>query len=129
MTVKPGDTLSGLIHKHLQAVGSPVQASAGELYRLSVEVAAKNGIADPNLIYPDQKIDLAGVSDALLSKALQPQVGAPGASWAQASMPWRPQAKPAPGPGGWQGDYLTRHGDAARKVEGATGIPASFMMG
>ncbi len=129
VTVKPGDTLSGLIHKHLQAGGSPVQASASELYRLSVEVAAKNGIPDPNLIYPDQKIDLAGVSDALLTKALQPQVGAPGASWAQASGPWRPEAKPASGPRGGPGDFLIRHGDAARKVEGATGIPASFMMG
>lgn len=132
VTVKPGDTLSGLIQKHLQAVRSPVQATAKELYRLSEEVAAENGIADPNLIYPGQKINLSGVASAMLAEALKPDGVAPAsaAAWAQAPVQMRPDVKAAASnPNGHQGDFVTRHADSARKVQDATGIPASFMIG
>ena len=130
VTVKSGDTLSGLIQKHLQAVRSPVQATPKELYRLSVEVAAQNGIADPNRIYPDQKINLSGVTSALLAEALKPDAAAPATAWTQApaQMPSDVRAF-ASNPKGAQGDFVTRHADSARKVQDATGIPAAFMMG
>lgn len=130
VTVKPGDTLSGLIQKHLQAQGSPLQATPRELYRLSVEVAAQNGIADPNLIYPDQKINLSGVGSAFMAEALKPGVAAPVVAMVPTPAQMRADFKASSSnPKGAQGEFMARHSDAARKVEDATGIPASFMIG
>jgi chromosome condensin MukBEF complex kleisin-like MukF subunit len=59
VTVRAGDTLSGLIQKRLQASNAGLQLSGDQLYRVALKVAADNGIPNANLIYPDQRIDLS----------------------------------------------------------------------
>ena len=72
VTVRPGDTLSGLIQKQLKDTHSPLQLSVEQLYRVALKVAADNGIANANLIYPNQRIDLSSAQPLAMAHPLLP---------------------------------------------------------
>ena len=151
VTVRPGDTLSGLVHKRLQDTNSPLQLSADQLYRVALKVAADNGIPNANLIYPDQRIDLTAVEPMALAEALQPDpTGTPVANAAVKPLPspWSsagvsagslagslsgasasrsanvPEGAGAAGPRA----FLAQHAQAARQAQASSGIPATFMV-
>lgn len=129
VTVRPGDTLSGLIQKRLQDTNSPLQLSADQLYRVALKVAADNGIPNANLIYPDQRIDLASVQPLAMAEALNPD---------SASTPLAPHVAAPPNPGVLarrasgtaEGPraFLAQHAQAAQKAQATSGIPATFMV-
>lgn len=60
VAVQDGDTLSNIVKDHLAQLGRPV--SNGEALRLSQEVAQANGIANPDRIYPGQRLNLSVLS-------------------------------------------------------------------
>ncbi len=57
VTVQAGDTLSDIVHRALNERGMPF--STADLYRCVNDVAQANGLADPDLIYTGQRIDLS----------------------------------------------------------------------
>ena len=65
--VQAGDTLIGLVKAHYRQQGLPIDE--GQAFRLAHQVAADNGIANPNLIYPDQQIDFARLKLPALARA------------------------------------------------------------
>lgn len=130
VTVRPGDTLSGLIQKRLQEANSPLQLSGDQLYRVALKVAADNGIANANLIYPEQRIDLTSAQTWAMAEALNP--GTVVSQDAKAAPPyWSAPASPssrahAQAPG--QRAFLAQHTPAARQAQASSGIPATFMV-
>ena len=60
VAVQDGDTLSNIVKDHLAQLGRPV--SNGEALRLSQDVAQANGIANPDRIYPGQRLNLSVLS-------------------------------------------------------------------
>ena len=147
VTVRPGDTLSGLVQKRLQDTNSPLQLSPEQLYRVALKVAADNGIPNANLIYPDQRIDLTAVEPMALAEALQPDpAGTPVANAALRPLPspWSSAgasaassfvasaSRSAQGPDGSGAAgpraFLAQHAQAARQAEASSGIPATFMV-
>lgn len=54
--VKAGDTLVGLVKSHLLAQGQPVNDA--QVYRQALQVAKVNGIQNPDLIFPNQVIQM-----------------------------------------------------------------------
>jgi flagellar rod assembly protein/muramidase FlgJ len=140
VTVRPGDTLSGLVQKRLQDTNSPLQLSADQLYRVALKVAADNGIPNANLIYPDQRIDLTAVEPMALAEALQPDAAnAPGGRVAAAvgnpmtlpstvsSASRLASTQDGPGAAGPRA-FLAQHAQAARQAQASSGIPATFMV-
>lgn len=129
VTVRAGDTLSGLIQKRLQDTNSPLQLSGEQLYRVAVKVAADNGIPNANLIYPEQRIDLSSAQTLAMAEALNPDTtAAPYAATqtqptAQANLASRANGT-AEGPRA----FLAQHAQAAQKAQATSGIPASFMV-
>ena len=65
VAVQPGDTLSAIVKREMQAMGKPV--SHNEAVRLAQEVARGNGISNPDRIYPGQRLNLAALSANPLS--------------------------------------------------------------
>ena len=65
--VQAGDTLIGLVKAHYRQEGLPIDE--GQAFRLAQQVAADNGIANPNLIYPDQQIDFARLNLPALARS------------------------------------------------------------
>ena len=65
--VQAGDTLIGLVKAHYRQQGLPIDE--GQAFRLAHQVAADNGIANPNLIHPDQQIDFARLNLPALARA------------------------------------------------------------
>ena len=65
--VQAGDTLIGLVKAHYRQQGLPIDEA--QAFRLAHQVAADNGIANPNLIYPDQQIDFARLNLPALARA------------------------------------------------------------
>lgn len=57
VVVRTGDTLSEIVHGALKRRGLPF--STPELYRWVERVAQANGLGNPDLIYPGQRIDLS----------------------------------------------------------------------
>ena len=57
--VSAGDTLSGIVARHLRVTHSGLPAS--QMFRLALAIAKDNGIANPNLILPGQTIDLSNL--------------------------------------------------------------------
>ncbi len=55
--IRPGDTLSEIVQSRLRALGRPETAS--EIYSMVPRVAQANGLENPNLIFPGQKLDLS----------------------------------------------------------------------
>lgn len=68
-TIRKGDTLSGIVAGRLTRMG--IDYSTGDLYRMVRQVAAHNGIENPNLIYSGDTIDLAplGRSESAVAAA------------------------------------------------------------
>ena len=135
VTVRPGDTLSGLIQKRLQDTNSPLQLSGEQLYRVAVKVAADNGIPNANLIYPDQRIDLSATQTLAMAEVLNPDTSAapyattqtqPATQLSQSGQASRAHqaSGPAEGPRG----FLAQHAQAAQKAQATSGIPATFMV-
>lgn len=146
--VRPGDTLSGIVARHLKATQPQLSASPAQLFQLAAGVARENAIANPNLILPGQVIDVSGLE----SKAVAMLRGPGSASWtggpapaastlAIQSMPSSaaPPANPAPAlarsaPAGPSAAlsvasaFLVRHAQAAQRVQASSGIPASYML-
>ena len=54
--VKAGDTLIGIVKRHYAAQGQSV--SDAQAYRLAHQLARDNGIPDPNVIVPGQRVAL-----------------------------------------------------------------------
>jgi len=138
--VRPGDTLSGIVARHLQLTQPGRSTSPTQLYQMAVGVARDNGIADPNLILPGQVIDVSSLDAApgsVRQAAVQPYGRAHSASQASAPMAApvaqalvKPQAVgvlPAIAAGSASA-FLVRHAEAAQRVQAASGIPATYML-
>ena len=65
VAVKEGDTLSGIVKNQMQALGKPV--SHHQAARLAQDIARHNGLADPDRIYPGQRLNLAALSSPQLA--------------------------------------------------------------
>lgn len=61
VTVRQGDTLTGLVRARLQESQPGVTASPGQLHRMALALARDNGIANADLIHPEQRVDLSGL--------------------------------------------------------------------
>jgi flagellar rod assembly protein/muramidase FlgJ len=133
VTVRPGDTLSGLIQKRLQDTNSPLQLSGEQLYRVALKVAADNGIPNANLIYPEQRIDLSSAQPLAMAEALNPDTSVIPYAAAQsdplnpAIQARRTQAGSSAGAEGPRA-FLAQHAQAARQAQATSGIPATFMV-
>jgi flagellar rod assembly protein/muramidase FlgJ len=131
VTVRPGDTLSGLIQKRLQESPSPLQLSGEQLYRVALKVAADNGIPNANLIYPQQRIDLSTVQPLAMAEALNPDSSVK----PYAAGPPNPLNSAGPARRSSLGAlaegpraFLAQHAQAAQQAQAASGIPATFMV-
>ena len=71
VSVQSGDTLSGIVRQFMAAAGKNVGQS--ESMRLAQEVARSNNLANANLIYPGQRINLAALQQALNGPAADTQ--------------------------------------------------------
>ena len=138
--VRPGDTLSGIVARHLQLTQPGRSTSPTQLYQMAVGVARDNGIADPNLILPGQVIDVSSLDAApgtARQAAVQPYGRAHSASQTSAPMAApvaqalvKPQVVgvlPASAAGSASA-FLVRHAEAAQRVQAASGIPATYML-
>jgi hypothetical protein len=86
--VQTGDTLIGLVKAHYRQQGLPITES--QAYRLAHQVAADNGIRNPDRILPGQSVDFARLQLPALARTNNP----PGAAFtatenALASRHWR----------------------------------------
>ncbi|NBS09506.1 MAG: LysM domain-containing protein [Betaproteobacteria bacterium] len=63
VSVQSGDTLSGIVRQFMASSGKNV--SQTESMRLAQEVARGNNLANANLIYPGQRINLSALQQAL----------------------------------------------------------------
>jgi LysM repeat protein len=63
MTVKAGDSLTGLVKSYLNAQG--LNPNSNDLQKYVQDVAHQNGINNPNLIYPGQKLQLASLDASI----------------------------------------------------------------
>jgi flagellar rod assembly protein/muramidase FlgJ len=132
--VRPGDTLSGIVARHLQLTQPQRSVSPMELFQMAVGVARDNGIADPNLILPGQVIDVSSLdadpgstrpAPALAYSRAPRQMAAPG----PAAPAWpQPVGVPAAGAVSGASAFLVRHAEAAQRVQAASGIPATYML-
>lgn len=131
VTVRAGDTLSGLIQKRLQTSHASLQLSGDQLYRVALKVAADNGIPNANLIYPEQRIDLSSASTLAMAEVLQPDT--PNTAWAgRGANPTAPASRVAAASDGPASTgakaFLAQHAQAARQAQASSGIPATFMV-
>lgn len=144
--VRPGDTLSGIVARHLRATQPQLSATPAQLFQLAAGVARENAIANPNLILPGQVIDVSGLeskaSALLQGPATWPDrpvpVASPAAMQAMpatAALPANPVPAPAPsapvGPPAAlsaASAFLVRHAQAAQRVQATSGIPATYML-
>lgn len=142
--VRQGDSLSGIVARHLRATQPQLSVSPAQLFQLAAAVARENAIANPNLILPGQVIDVS----ALESRATALLQGS--GPWAARLAPAAPTvaeqtvaAEPQPAAQGPAGPatplrptaalsaasaFLIRHAQAAQRVQATSGIPASYML-
>jgi LysM repeat protein len=71
VSVQSGDTLSGIVRQFMAASGKNIGQT--ESMRLAQEVARSNNLANANLIYPGQRINLAALQQALNGPAADTQ--------------------------------------------------------
>ena len=140
--VRPGDTLSGIVARHLRATQPQLSATPAQLFQLAAGVARENAIANPNLILPGQVIDVSGLESK--ASALLQGPAAWAGRLATAAPP--PTAVPAEAPPAAQAAeapvtavrptaalsaasaFLVRHAQAAQRVQATSGIPATYML-
>ena len=67
MTVRAGDSLTGMVKNYLAAQG--LSPNANDLQKYVQDVAHQNGINNPNLIFPGQKLQLASLNASLQGSA------------------------------------------------------------
>ncbi len=135
--VRPGDTLAGIVARHLKATQPQLSPNPAQLFQLAVSVARDNAMANPNLIKPGQVVDLTALdlrAVALLQKPGATDVAATPAapsvaSPAPAMGPSPPSARPLRGAPTAASAFLIQHAQAAQRTESASGIPAQFMLG
>lgn len=143
VTVRAGDTLSGLVGRHLRTVGAQPALSPAQLHQLAVGVAQDNGIANAHWIRPGQVIDVSAVEARAAALSGLGLAQAQSDPLPAAPMDW-PAAGLAPingsgralgavpgvstGTGSAAGDFLVRHAAAANRTQDASGIPAQFML-
>jgi len=129
--VRAGDTLSGIVARHLKAVAPQLSPSPTQLYQLAVEVARENAIANPNLTTVGQEIDVSKLESraaALLQKPVWQEVapensGASTLAVTTATLPTsglRPLSK--------AGAFLIQHAQSAQRIASTSGIPAHYML-
>jgi hypothetical protein len=91
--VREGDNLTRMVKAQAQAQGQRLDESTA--YRLALQVARHNGIANADAIAPGQRVDLSVVDQHLQQQAARP-APAPGGTqaWLQlkAGAPWRSEA-------------------------------------
>jgi len=94
LEVQSGDTLIGLVKAHYRQQGLPIQEA--QAYRLAHQVAADNGIRNPDRIDPGQALDFGRLNLPPLARATQaPGMAFTSAEQALAQRQW-PNASPAP---------------------------------
>ena len=71
VSVQSGDTLSGIVRQFMAASGKNIGQT--ESMRLAQEVARSNNLANANLIYPGQRINLTALQQALNGPAADTQ--------------------------------------------------------
>ncbi len=144
--VRPGDTLSAIVSRHLKATQPQLSASPAQLFQLAAGVARENAIANPNLILPGQVIDVSGLESkaSALLQGSATWVGRPVPVAPPAAMQAMPATEvlpanlvPAPAPLAPVGRpaalsaasaFLVRHAQAAQRVQATSGIPATYML-
>ena len=146
--VRPGDTLSGIVARHLRATQPQLSASPAQLFQLAAGVARENTIANPNLILPGQVIDVSGLESkaAALLQGPAPWARAPASSALPAAAQALPAAaQPAAPPAAAAvaaprvpvgppaalsaaSAFLVRHAQAAQRIQASSGIPATYML-
>ncbi len=135
--VRPGDTLAGIVARHLKATQPQLSPNPAQLFQLAVSVARDNAMPDPNRIMPGQIVDLTALDSravALMQKSGATEVAATptplaGVSSAQTLGSPLPPARPPRGPVAAPSAFLIQHAQAAQRTESASGIPAHFMLG
>jgi len=75
VSVQSGDTLSGIVRQFMAASGKNIGQT--ESMRLAQDVARSNNLANANLIYPGQRINLAALQQALNGPSVDMQAGLP----------------------------------------------------
>ena len=85
VAVKEGDTLTGIVKNHMQVLGKTV--SHNESARLAQDIARANGLANPDRIFPGQRLNLS---------ALSPELARPDAKLANAQTALSPKATAQP---------------------------------
>ena len=69
VTVKPGDNMTALVKNHLLSKGFVPNPS--DLKKMVFDVARQNGISNPNLIFPGQRLQMASLEASLLEGSFQ----------------------------------------------------------
>lgn len=129
--VRPGDTLAGIVARHLQAAQPHLAPSRAQLFQLAASVARDNGIANPNRIQPGQVIDLTALESRAVALALPAGQRMPAElNHETSTAPPAPLPAPRPsrGPLTAASQFLVRHAQAAHRTEEVSGIPAHFML-
>ena len=86
LEVQSGDTLIGLVKAHYRQQGLPIDET--QAFRLAHQVAADNGIENPDRILPGQRIDFARLQLPPLARSERPDWG-PSTTQVLASRPWQ----------------------------------------
>ena len=66
-TLVAGDTLTGVVRQQVSAAG--LNLSASQVYVMAEQLARANGISNPNLVFPGQKLDLSSLQTQLQQAA------------------------------------------------------------
>jgi hypothetical protein len=69
VTVKAGDNMTSLVKSHLLSKGFVPNPS--DLKKMVSDVARQNGISNPNLIFPGQRLQMASLEASLLEGSFQ----------------------------------------------------------
>ncbi len=69
VTVKAGDNMTSLVKSHLLSKGFVPNPS--DLKKMVFDVARQNGISNPNLIFPGQRLQMASLEASLLEGSFQ----------------------------------------------------------
>lgn len=144
--VRAGDTLSGIVARHLKVVAPQLSPSPAQYYQMAVEVARVNAIANPNFILPGQVIDVSKLDARPHAALLSPQTNPHGSNAEGmhfSSDKYRPLAgqiledqqrraegiRPLPSASmSAASTFLVRHAGAAQRVQATSGIPATYML-
>lgn len=122
--VRQGDTLIGLVKDHYQRQGLVV--SDNEAYRQALQLAARNGIANPDRIRVGQQVDLASLEPPVrnittpgtdIAGSAAPGTTAPGTTAPGRTAPARPAT--------WRGGMTGAHPVLEKTLERA--IDKGFM--